>query len=263
MSFKVSVVIPTINIDNWLEIAIQSILDSKEIEVELLVVLDGVDEKILPDWSNDPRVSILRIQERSGQANAMNEAIALATNELIARLDADDFSSPTRLINQALYLLEHPETIAIGTRVMRVDKEGNELGELVFPTGEDIRSKLLFQNVVPHSSLMFRKSALIKIGYYRRDLRQMEDYEFILRLASLGPIANLNSIDTFYRIHGAQISRGVDPREDYIKVVTRERLNLARQLKKSILISIIKNFIWVAVQKLRFSGYLRSGVDRY
>jgi glycosyltransferase involved in cell wall biosynthesis len=263
MTYKVSAIIPTIKFDSWLDEAVNSLLDSQGIDLQLIVVLDGLEPANLPRWATDSRVEIIPIHKRSGQANAMNVGIQKAHFELIARLDADDLSSPDRLYLQAEYLNMHPETVAVGSRVMRVDQYGAELQELKFPAGSDIRRELLFQNVVAHSSLMFRKSLIQGIGGYKADMRQMEDYEFILRLAGQGPIANLDSLQTFYRVHGDQISRGVNPSEGYIRQVLKERLKLASALRVSGLYARMMNFIWVMVQHLRYKAIIKSGVDRY
>ncbi|KFF57987.1 hypothetical protein JF66_22015 [Cryobacterium sp. MLB-32] len=255
-------VIPTVRLDKWLDEAVESILGSTGVEVDLIVVHDGVEPDRSRPWTNDARVQIVHHPVRLGQTKGMESGLAQARFDLVARLDADDLSSPNRLHEQAAYLDAHPETVATGTRVMRIDNVGRDQREMVMPTGEDIRSKLLFENVVPHSSLMFRRETSDAVNGYNQALMQMEDYDFILRLATRGPIANLDKVLTRYRVHPAQTSRGAAPWGLHIRSVMADRVELRRVMKEPRLASAVKNLVWGAVQYARYFGVIRPGYER-
>lgn len=258
----VSVVIPTVRIDHWLDEAVASILASTGVEVDLIVVHDGVEPDLTRGWTHDKRVQLVHHSVRLGQTEGMESGVARARFDLVARLDADDLSSPNRLHEQSGYLDTHPDAVATGTRVMRIDNRGVDRNELVMPTGPDIRSHLLFQNVVAHSSLMFRLESSRAVHGYNKALRQMEDYDFILRLATQGPIANLDAVLTRYRVHPQQTSRGAAPWGEHIRSVMKDRVILRRVLGERFLLSTAKNWIWTAVQYARYFRVIRPGYER-
>lgn len=258
----VSVVIPTVRLDRWLDEAVESALASVGVQVELLVVHDGVAPDPEKSWASDERVTIVHLPQRSGQAVGMDLAMARARHDLVARLDGDDLAAPDRLRRQSEFLDAHPEVVAIGSRAMRIDENGAELSELRIPAGDDIRRHLLLQNVVVHSSLMFRKDIVTGIGAYDKVLEQMDDYDLVLRLAAIGPIAVLDEVLTSYRVHSQQMSRGAAPYGPHIRRVVAGRRELRRRLGASRLRAAALNFAWIGMQYLRFYRILRPGYER-
>lgn len=130
------------------------------------------------------------------------------------------------------------------------------------PHGDDVRGDLLLFNVVSHSSLMYRRDAFDDLGGYDERLRQMEDYEFILRLGTLGSIANLQEPLVRYRVHGSQTSRGAAPSGPHIAAVARARLALGKAIGAPALSTRAKLLAWRTLQYLRFAGVVRPGHER-
>ena len=260
---RLSVVIPTIRVDDFLDQAIDSVLQDNNLDLELLVYHDGVKPDLSRSWTADTRVKILNGAKRIGQTKGMNILISEASGTYVARLDADDISYPERLSLQLKFLDENPDAVAIGASVQRIDEKNVPLGPLIFPSGKDVRRHLILQNVIPHSTLMFRKEIVSKIGGYDEKLSQMEDYVFILKLATEGDIASLKQPLVGYRIHSGQISRGAKPYGSHIRAVLLGRKKLAKKIGISFLEIWLKNSIWVLVQYLRYFQIRKPGYDRF
>ena len=258
----ISVIIPMIRYDHWLDEAVNSILNQQDVTVQVVVVHDGVEPKPSVSWHSDPRVTIVHSEQRVGQAAGMNLGVQHAQHELIARLDSDDLSSPQRLAAQVKLMDSTPTAVANGTRVMRIDDKSSETSELRYPVGTDVRKNLILQNVIPHSSLLMRKEAFIKAGGYDASIHQMEDYEFILRLALQGPIGNVDEILTYYRVHPGQISRGAPPSGSHINKVILARKVLSKQLGVSYFSFFSKALLWRAVQFMRYYKIVKPGYER-
>lgn len=258
----VSVIIPTVRLDHWLDQAVESILSSVGVDVDLVVVHDGVEPDRKLVWTRDARVQLVHHLERRGQTAGMQSGLARARFDLIARLDADDLSTPNRLQKQAAYLDANPRTVAVGSRVMRMSADGTDHNEMVLAVGPDVRRELLFQNVVAHSSLMFRRDTSLFVGGYDAQLVQMEDYDFILRLALHGEVAVVDEILTRYRVHPQQTSRGAAPWGPHIDRVMADRRALRRVLGSGLATSTIKNLIWCGVQYARYFRIIRPGYER-
>src|SRR5436305_11764547 len=103
MSPAVSVLMPVYNAQRYIAAAVQSILDQTFTDFELIVVDDGSTDRsgdILRGFAaRDPRVKLIS-RPNTGYVVALNEALATATGEFIARMDADDFSLPKRFERQ-------------------------------------------------------------------------------------------------------------------------------------------------------------------
>lgn len=259
---EVSVIIPTNRVNGWLDEAIESTLVGQSVDLETVVVLDGVELSSRPAWLADPRVRVLTLPENVGQTVAMNTGVRASRGELIARLDSDDVASPGRFEKQRDYLLAHPSAVAVGSAVVRIDENSKPTGPVRLPVGPDVRHELLLSNVVSHSSLMFRRSVFEELTGYDERLRQMEDYEFILRLAMRGEIANLQDELIGYRVHSTQTSRGAAPTGTHIDAVAHARIELGRSLGASPLTTRGKLALWRGMQFLRFSGVIRPGHER-
>ncbi|MGX5695902.1 glycosyltransferase [Agromyces soli] len=259
---EVSVIIPTNRIDRWLDDAIESVLASRDVDATLILVLDGIRIDDSRRWTHDPRVRIIALPENVGQTTAMNIGVRASGTPYVARLDSDDLVVPDRLAVQADYLDQHPDCVAVGSAVTRIDENSHVTGEVTLPTGDDVRSTLLLSNTVAHSALLFRRTVFDQVDGYDEQLRQMEDYDLILRMAQLGPIANLPQPLIRYRVHSGQTSRGATPRGVHIAAVSRGRLDLARAIGASTTTTLAKLIAWRGLQFLRYHRFVKPGHER-
>lgn len=256
---SVSVIIPTNRVDQWFQQAVKSVLASENVTVEVVLVFDGVVPPRDEDWIDDDRIKVLRNQVSQGPAGAMHSGVNASSHEFISRLDSDDLIRPDRLVKQADYLAQHPGTVAVGSRMARIDEHGVSSGAVKGISGDDIRSSLLTWNSVGHSTLMFRRAVHDEIGGYDTRLHQMEDYVFILELAQRGPVAILDDYLVSYRVHRMQTSRGAAASGAYIDRVLAERKKLAHVIGVGSFGVSARNALWLTVQYLRMLGVLRPG----
>jgi succinoglycan biosynthesis protein ExoO len=98
---KVSVIVPAYNAEDFLERAVRSALDQTEWDLEVIVVDDGsvdaTSDVARQVAVEDRRVRVLKNAENCGVSVSRNRAIAVASGEWIALLDADDTWLPRRL----------------------------------------------------------------------------------------------------------------------------------------------------------------------
>lgn len=254
----VSVVIASNRMDAYLDEAIASVLASTGVEVEIVLVLDGIElAKPKPSWAADNRIRVVSRAVSGGPAAAANDGISVARHEIIARLDSDDLMSPTRFQKQLQALQSAPESVLVGSKTILIDDSGEPIGTPQQPCGTDIRRDLLLQNVVPHSTFMFRKADALAAGMYDAQLRQMEDYDFLLRMARRGPVSMICEPLVHYRVHPHQTSKKAKWRADYISAVITGRIELGKFLGVSSLEVHTKNLIWRLVQIVRSAGILK------
>lgn len=115
----VTVVMPVRNGALTLDRSIQSILAQTYTHWELLILDDGStdDSLLVAQRFKDNRVQIWSDKQQRGIVARLNQGIALARGQYIARMDADDYAYPQRLQKQIIFLEKHPEIDLVGTAI--------------------------------------------------------------------------------------------------------------------------------------------------
>jgi glycosyltransferase involved in cell wall biosynthesis len=207
---KVSVVMSVYNAGGFLTEAVDSVLAQTFEDFEFVIIDDGSTDGSLAALQQitDPRVRVLP-QENRGLIASLNRGIEESRGQLIARMDADDRCEADRFAIQVRYLDQHPEISLLGGSVAIMDEAGNPLSPKVgFPkTHETIWNGIGRRPwVFCHPAVMYRRSAAIATGMYRRDFAHAEDAEFFARLMTRYRAANLPDVLLHYRLRRGGIS---------------------------------------------------------
>ena len=190
----ITAVVPTHKRPELMRRAVQSILDQRyDGRVEIIVVFDACDP-ILPDVElTDGRTMRAQVNARTrGLAGARNTGIIAATSEFVAFLDDDDVWLPGKLERQVAEFTRRPDSILVGT-ASYFDDGTTQHERLV--GADTVTAAQLIENKIAglHSSgFMFRRSALLgELGLVDEELPRSygEDYDLLLRVAALVPIA--------------------------------------------------------------------------
>ena len=222
---RVSVIMATYNMGNYVGAAIESVLAQTVPDLELHVVDDGSTDDTaerVKRYLTDPRVRY-HYQPNAGQTAAKNRGIAASTGEFIGFCDADDLWVPEKLAMQIPVFEAHPEAGVVYARTREIDEHGNELPEKVHsePTGK-VTQELFFENFVPFGTAMARRSLLIEHGAFRPDLRMGIDWELWLRLSVHCEFQFVPSVAYLYRVWSGQMSKNWRGRYDACFTIMRE-----------------------------------------
>lgn len=193
---SVAVAMTVRNAVNYVEEAIDSILEQSYGDFEFSVVDDGSDDgtsELLDNYAQkDSRIKVIH-QTNLGFQVSINNAILASTAPLIARMDADDVSHPQRLEKQVAFLRDHPDYVLVGTNAMVVDKDGVSLYETQLPEDDvAIRDALKVGLPFYHGSLMFYRQAAEQVGYYDI-VPKIEDVLICRKLSAFGKMSNLRA----------------------------------------------------------------------
>jgi len=233
------VLMPVYQAERYLEEAVGSILAQSFDDFELLALDDGSTDaspRILAALARgDDRIRVMR-SEHVGLVTRLNQGLAAARGEFIARMDADDISRPERFERQVAYLEAHPDCVAVGTGTDEVDPERRIIRTLdIRTTHPEIESRLMEGDggALIHASAMYRMDALQSIDGYKKEFEYGEVIDLHLRLAEVGRLANVPDSLYEYRqnfesvcftrhleirnkqdagIRDALVRRGMDPR---------------------------------------------------
>jgi glycosyltransferase involved in cell wall biosynthesis len=218
---------------SFLPASIGSILAQTFADFELIVIDDASTDATatMLRQFDDPRLRVVTLPRNGGAANARNQGLATARGEYIAIMDADDVSSASRIEIQADFLDRHPGIGLVGAAVYdNIDIDGCVLHTSYLPEQSHIIARTLLQKwCCLHSSLMFRREVVDRIGGYRPELEPAEDHDFILRTLDHYRIRNLNSNMVSYRINPSGLSV---VRHKCINQLGEVAMDLARQRRE-------------------------------
>lgn len=213
---RVSVYMPVHNAERYIIEAVQSVLAQTYRKFELIIVDDGSTDGSLAVLrrlaAQDSRIR-LSSRANQGVSATRNECLTLSRGEFVAVLDSDDIALPDRLDRQLKFLSDHPEYLAVGSRALVIDPDGDPLCEWFTECShEAIDAKNIGAGVsaICHSSVMMRRADVLAVGGYRTETVPAEDLDLWLRLAERGRLANLPEILAKYRVHTGGISRTTD-----------------------------------------------------
>jgi glycosyltransferase involved in cell wall biosynthesis len=119
MSELISIVVPVYNVEQYLQKCIDSIINQSYINLEIILVDDGSTDRsgsICDDYQNiDERILTIH-KQNGGLSDARNKGLEIASGELIAFVDSDDWLPNNHI--QILYdaLKNNNAQLAIGKR---------------------------------------------------------------------------------------------------------------------------------------------------
>lgn len=195
---KVSIIVPCYNQAQYLDEALQSVLNQSCKEWECIIVDDGSPDntsEIANEWiQRDSRFKYI-YQENGGLSSARNFGISHATGEFILPLDADDKISKDYV---ALALKAFEEDNSLKVVYCKAEKFGDENGVW------DLEGFSLFnlsrRNMI-FCSAVYRKKDWELVGGYDVNMKYgCEDWEFwIALLKNGGNVKQLDEVGFYYR----------------------------------------------------------------
>lgn len=161
----ISVIIPAYNAELYVAEAIESVLKQTLNPFEVLVINDGSTDGTLEVLEGYlPRIKLIT-RENKGAPSTLNEGIRLASQPLIAFLDADDIWLPQKLKTQVDYLNKKPDLegcFSLMKSFISPELKEEEKQKLNCPSEPQ-------SGVVAKSSLLIKRSAFDRIGYFSTD----------------------------------------------------------------------------------------------
>ena len=219
----VSVVMPVYNAQRYLAAAVDSVLAQTYRDFELIAVDDGSPDQslaMLRDYaSRDNRIRVIS-RANTGIVGALNDGLAAATGELVARMDADDIAMPQRFERQVQFLAAHPDHVLVGSQVLLIDPEGEPLctkRDTEYTHERIDAAHLSHRWPLVHPTVMMRRAAVNAVGRYRTKYQWLEDLDLFLRMAEIGKLASLEEPLLEYRLHAQSVCHTREQDQDAIR----------------------------------------------
>lgn len=192
----VSVVIPTRNRPEQVQIAVASALAQTQPPLEVIVVIDGPDEPTAEALASlaDPRLVVHQNPVPLRAGGARRVGIELARGDYVALLDDDDTWRPTKLERQLAWFAARPTEAppaVLGTRAMWHDGAANPVWPLRAPRADETVGHYLFvrkapgEGALPTPTLMLPRELAQSVPFPTH-LRTHEEWDWMLDLEKAG-----------------------------------------------------------------------------
>ncbi|PGT88779.1 glycosyltransferase [Bacillus sp. AFS040349] len=216
----VSIVIPAYNEETVIEKTLQSILRSHYPYFEIIVVNDGSKDKTseivwkIARKSSRPLHQMLKPNE--GKTAAINHGVLKARGEIIVMLDADTSITPDTISLLVNHFSEKKVAGVSGNvRIGNIRNLITLWQHVEYVTGFNLEKRAFHElnciTVVPGAIGAFRKSAIIKAGFFAGDTLA-EDTDITLKLLRMG-----------YRIHYEPEALGYTEAPETIRSFIKQR----------------------------------------
>ena len=197
MALKFSIVTPSFQQLDWLRLAIASVADQEDVEVEHLIQ-DAGTEGVRQMFDANGELSAdahhrtkLFIEKDSGMYDAVNRGLRKASGHICAYLNCDEQYLPGTLARVEKFFASRPKVDVVFGDVVLVDSEGQPFSyrRVVLPTRHHIRASHLG---TLSSATFFRRSVLERGFYFDSSLKDVGDAVWVEKILSARiPMATL------------------------------------------------------------------------
>ena len=245
----ITVLMPVYNASNYLNEAIESILNQSFIDFEFLIINDGStdqSEEIIMSYK-DARIRYIKKEENQRLIATLNEGFKLAKGKYIVRMDADDISLPKRLEKQFRFMEGNSQIVLSGSWC---ESFGDNRGISKYQTNHDaIKFKMMYQCHIVHPTIIIRKSILDTINpKFDPNFIHAEDYELFVRIGENHLLANIPEVLLKYRVHSKSISN------TYTEIQLKNSAEIRTRIFKNLGFSISKELLDDYI-KLNYQDY--------
>lgn len=267
-----SVVVPTYNRARMTAAAVLSVLGQTEGDFECLVVNDGSRDEtrdLLERLPKDPRLIVIHQAENRGQHVCRNLAIRRARGTFVTFLDSDDLYLPRRLEAFRAAARKRPETSFWFSNAY-VRRFGRILGTLFNP-GRDIPEGrvpgyyAVGDEHLPYvtTNVAIRREEFNRHGFYREDLKILEDTELYSRMLAGGvEVGAIKEPLAVRRLHEAQITGDYerDLEEALLALAAGEPPEEVAAEKRRRLVVEVATYLWKGLKTRQARACLVKGL---
>ena len=192
----VTIAIPVYNAEQYLQDAIQSVVNQTFRDWVLFLINDGSTDgslEIMQKFASAyPNIEIIDDGENKGLVARLNESIAMTTTKYYARMDADDIMYYLRLEEQVNYLEEHNDVDVVGSSAMLIDNNNNIKGSWL---SQGKVSRFIHPTVIGRTDWF-------KDNKYKTWAIRAEDSELWIRTERMSKFYSIQKPLLFYREYG-------------------------------------------------------------
>ena len=202
----VTVYITNYNYDQYLEQAIQSVLDQIFQDFELLIIDDGSTDnsmEIIKRFEKLQNVFVI-LQKNKGLTVSNNIALKMARGKYFMRLDADDYLDPHCMEIMISKMEKQLDLALVFPDYYEVGHSGKILNHI--RRHDFSKDVTLFDQPAHGACSMIRTKTLREVGGYDESFDRQDGYDLWLKMIDGYEISNINLPLFYYRRHGDNLS---------------------------------------------------------
>jgi glycosyltransferase involved in cell wall biosynthesis len=246
-----SVIVPSHNGERWLAAALQSLVDQRELGIEVILIdtsATDVSLRIVDGFSDQLDIHAERRRDLLGWELKVNYGVSLAHADRISILHQDDLWLPGRCAELREWLSREPDAVMHLHPSYIIDEAGRRLGlwRCPLPDGRSpiprniLLERLLIQNFISIPAPTVGRDAYLAVGGLDEELWYTQDWDLYLKLAASGNVYYHSTPLTCFRIHKNSLTMSgsrdkSDFRRQHEIVVKRHIGKLAPQLQAEVL----------------------------
>src|SRR5690606_30610444 len=192
----------------WLKEALDSMVNQTLLPSEILIVQDGPITEELSNILTEYQTKYTIIRTHAFETNrglglTLRDGLLLTKYDYVARMDSDDVSVLNRFERQVAYFKANPKVDVVGSSIIEFEDDPytSTILRKLPETHEEVFEFSKKRCPVGHSSVMFKKSAVLRAGNYR-DFYLVEDYDLWVRMLNSGAIFyNFPDCITYMRVN--------------------------------------------------------------
>lgn len=212
----VSVVIACYNHEQFVQDAIQSVIDQTYNNIELIIIDDGSKDSSVAKIKEmielcERRFTRFEFRSRAniGLSTTLNEALEWCQGKYYSPFASDDIMLKDKTATQVSFLEQNDDIAAVFGGVKLIDNNNMELnGRVTEERSYSFKQIIMHEHDLPAPTQMVRLELIKKIGGYDSNLF-IEDWYMWLKLSQNGRIFCLSQIFTLYRQHDSNISKNL------------------------------------------------------
>lgn len=183
--FDLSIIIPAYRAELTLSRTIDSVLAQESIEVEVIVVEDGVFDHTASVVGQYPMVKHVQFNTNQGACQARNRGLSLAQSDYVMFLDADDYLEEPHFLRNMLDTIQTNRTSLVLGKCKKLWESSGRVWQFVPPVSET-PEQLLFRWLCGYSgpapcSVIWKKSEVLRIGGWNESYSKNQDGELMIR----------------------------------------------------------------------------------
>jgi len=212
----VSIVIPCYDHSEYVQQAIQSIIDQDYDNIELIIIDDGSSDKSvekIQEMISACEQSFTRFEFRyrpnKGLCATLNEALEWCEGEFFSPLASDDIALPhkTSFLVDKIKDSSHAAVFGLAEQFSNGEKVLKKLGK----GGSHHFKDLMFQKSIPAAPAgMLRTASLCKVDGYADDVKLEDWYMWLLLTSNNETLVSFNEIVVLYRSHERNTVKDVE-----------------------------------------------------
>lgn len=177
----------------FLKESLSSLMAQTVVPQEIVLVKDGLltpelDAIIACFGASHPGLlTVESYPENHGLGYALRRGLRVCRNEIVARMDTDDYAFPTRMEEQ-LKVMQERDLDMVGSQIVEFIKDPHTpVATSTLPvSSEEIVAYSKKRNPFRHPSMVFKKSKAMEAGNYSGEFLYFEDWDLFNRMLAIG-----------------------------------------------------------------------------